>query len=237
MADKQIPSVFAHRGVSAEFAENTLDAFAAASERGADGVELDVRRTADGRLAVHHDARLADGRVIVETPSSELPDEVPVLEAALDACGDLVVNIELKNLPGEPDFDPESHLADLTVDIVRRRERTDQVIISSFNFADITKAQRLDADIATGWLVLDMVDITAMVASVVDGGHRALHTPAARTSAAIVQAAHESGVQVRAWTVDDPALVTELAELGVDALITNDPAATRSTLLAWARPG
>ena len=49
-------AVFAHRGCTEGFVENTLEAFAEARRLGADGVELDVRLTADGALAVHHDA-------------------------------------------------------------------------------------------------------------------------------------------------------------------------------------
>ena len=59
--------VIGHRGASRAERENTLEAFHAAVAQGADGVELDVRRTADGALAVHHDAHLPDGRAIVLT--------------------------------------------------------------------------------------------------------------------------------------------------------------------------
>ncbi len=61
-----MPAVIAHRGASKAFAENTVAAFRGALAMGADMVELDVRRTADGRLAVHHDARLPDGRAICD---------------------------------------------------------------------------------------------------------------------------------------------------------------------------
>ena len=57
--------VIAHRGASATFPENTIEAFRGAAEQGADWVELDARRTADHSLVVHHDALLADGRAIV----------------------------------------------------------------------------------------------------------------------------------------------------------------------------
>ena len=72
-------SVFAHRGASATQTENTVAAFAAAVAMGADGVELDVRRTADGALAVHHDAHLPDGRLLCEVATSALPSHVPSL--------------------------------------------------------------------------------------------------------------------------------------------------------------
>ena len=65
--------VIAHRGASAQFAENTLDAFLGAVDQGADGVELDVRRTADGHLAVHHDDTLADGTGSWTTAFADLP--------------------------------------------------------------------------------------------------------------------------------------------------------------------
>src|SRR3954453_22244315 len=73
------PLVIAHRGASAAFPENTVEAFEGASRLGADWVELDVRRTADGLLAVHHDARLGGGRAVVELPASALPASVPDL--------------------------------------------------------------------------------------------------------------------------------------------------------------
>ena len=65
--------VIAHRGASGLEPENTVAAFRRAVALGADGVELDVRRSADGVLVVHHDARLADGRAIVTVPEAELP--------------------------------------------------------------------------------------------------------------------------------------------------------------------
>src|SRR5687767_2173304 len=97
--------VIAHRGASAAYRENTVTAFAGARDMGADMVELDVRRTADGTLAVHHDAVLGDGRALVGLRRDELPDHVPTLEEALDACAPLAMNIEIKNYMGDPDYD------------------------------------------------------------------------------------------------------------------------------------
>src|SRR3954447_13954392 len=100
--------VIGHRGASARFAENTLDAFSGAIDQGADGIELDVRRTLDGALALSHDDTLEDGLVVVETPVGDPPDHVTDLASALDVCRPLaVVNIEIKNWPEDKDFDPE----------------------------------------------------------------------------------------------------------------------------------
>ena len=229
----RLPIVLAHRGVSSEFPENTLEAFGAARFRGADGVELDVRVTADGDLAVHHNPRLDDGRVIAQLTKSELPDEVPTLQAALEACEGLTVNIELKNLPGEPDFDPSSSIADLTVAIVNRLGLVANVIVSSFNLASLERVRQLDPGFATGWLVIDVGDLDAMLDRLVDGGHRAIHPPVGRTTAKLIGAAHDRGLQVNTWTVDDPIRIEQLAGDGVDAVITNVPDVARDALLRW----
>ena len=63
--------VIAHRGASKVERENTLAAFRRAGEMGADAVELDVRRTADGAMAIHHDAHLGDGRLICDLAADE----------------------------------------------------------------------------------------------------------------------------------------------------------------------
>src|SRR4029453_15138043 len=65
--------VIGHKGAAGLAPENSLAAFRVAREVGADGVELDVRRTSDGALAVHHDATLADGRMLLDVPVGELP--------------------------------------------------------------------------------------------------------------------------------------------------------------------
>ncbi len=230
---ESLPTVFAHRGVSKEFPENSLEAFGAAKFRGADGVELDVRVTADGGLAVHHDARLEDGRVIAHVLTDELPSEVPTLERALDACGGLTVNVELKNLPGEPDFDPASTIADLTVATISRLALADKVLVSSFNRSSLDRVRVLDPSIETGWLVFDLDETEAMLDRVTDGGHVALHPPAARTTRALIEASHARGIRVNAWTVDDPIRIEQLAGDGIDGIITNVPDVAREALLRW----
>lgn len=238
MSNKQptvrtLPTIFAHRGVSSEFAENTLEAFGAAKFRGADGVELDVRVTADGGLAVHHDPRLEDGRVIAQTPTSELPDDVTTLQPALDACGGLVVNIELKNLPGEPDFDPGSAIAEQTVAVVERLALADRVVISSFNLATLDRVRQLAPEIPTGWLVFDLTELDEMLGRISDGGHHAMHPVVSRTNKALITAAHRKNIKVNTWTVDDPIRIVQLAEDGVDGIITNVPDVARDALLQW----
>lgn len=234
---RSLPGVLAHRGVSVEFPENTLEAFGAAPARGADGVELDVRRTADGVLVVHHDPDLVDGRLIIETAVADLPDAVPTLAAVLEACDGSEVNIEIKNSPGEPDFDADGTVATDVVGLVHDLDVTERVIVSSFNYQDILGVRAVADDVATGWLVLDVDDVATKIDFLVAHGHRALHPPADVTTPAVVNAAHDRGILVNTWTVDDPARIVELAEAGVDAVITNDPATARAALSRWAAAG
>lgn len=219
--------IFAHRGSSRDFAENTLEAFRGARNDGANGVELDARRTADQGIAVHHDARLVGGRVIVETPTNEIPEDIPRLDTALQECAGMIVNIELKNLPGEPDFDPSNQLADLVVGAVKRLGAETSVLISSFNLSSVERVRALEPSIATAWLLADFEDLHARFDRAKSLGLRAVNLPGGRTNAEMVNAAHERGLRVNVWTVDDPGQMRDLIKAGVDGIITNVPAVAR----------
>ena len=215
-------SVIAHRGASRAAPENTVAAFRRAAEMGADMVELDVRRSADGRLVVHHDAHLADGRAVASTRADELPAAVPSLEAALDACAGMAVNIEIKNDPDEPGFEPDRALADDVAAVVAARGDTDRVLVSSFDRASIDRLQEVASPpIATAWLVT--VPSPDAIEVVVAGGHQALHPWWQAVDQALVERAHAAGVAVNVWTCDDPEAMVRLAGWGVDGICTNVP--------------
>jgi len=217
------PAVWAHRGASAAFPENTLEAFAGAIAMGADGIELDVRRTADGALAVHHDAALADGRTIVRLRADELPAWVPFLAVALDACAGVTLNIEIKNVPIDPDYDPDESVAARVAELIAERGQHGRVIVSSFSLAAIDAVRSADEQIPTAWLTLPRYDQVKACETVVERGHRALHPHHSGVTAAVVDAARRHGIALNTWTVDDPAEMARLAALGVDAIVTNVP--------------
>jgi glycerophosphoryl diester phosphodiesterase len=199
--------VLAHRGASARERENTLAAFA--RTLGADGVELDVRRSADGRLVVHHDP----------LPAGPVPDHVPTLVEALDTCAGLLVNVEIKNAEGEPDFDPDRRLAlDVVALLAGRRDR---VLVSSFDLATIDAVRAADPSIPTAWLVVGIDDDTLGV--LLDHGHRVLHPWHGSVTVAVLADAHRRGIAVNVWTCDDPARIAELARWGIDGVCTNVP--------------
>lgn len=217
--------VIAHRGASRAEPENTLSAFRRAVEVGADGVELDVRRTADDRLVVHHDPHLADGRAIIETTRSELPAEVPDLSEALDACSGLFVNIEIKNDPGEPDHDPSDWVVHRTLAELERRPGDRSAggrwLVSSFRATTVETCRRLAPRVRTAWLVDEVDDdVIARAARV---GHAALHPWVVGLEQDRVRACRAVGLAVNTWTCDDPERMRELMAWGVDGICTNVP--------------
>jgi glycerophosphoryl diester phosphodiesterase len=222
--------VWAHRGARRQAPENTRAAFARAVELGADGVELDARHTADGVVVVSHDPVVRDFGVLAERSFAELRAaraDVATLDEALDACAGVLVNVELKCLPGEVDYDPGDRLVGLVADTLAERGRRDDVLVSSFNLEALNRARTRDPGTPTALLTLSGFDPDAALALVVDGGHAALH-PHLRAlhggrAAAVAGRAHERGVRVNVWTVNGAARVRRLSGAGIDAVITDEP--------------
>jgi glycerophosphoryl diester phosphodiesterase len=215
--------VLAHRGASATERENSLAAFEAARALGADGVELDVRRSADGVLVVHHDAVLPDGRALHTLTTAELPAHVPTLEASLACCRGLVVDAEVKNLPTDPGFDPTESVAADVANMAARMGMAAEVVVSSFSLLSVDAARAVGAGVATAWLTLAAYDQFDALALAADHGHGALQPRHEAVTPELVAAAHERGMEVHAWTVDDPDRVAAMAAAGVDIVITNVP--------------
>lgn len=218
--------IMAHRGASRAERENTVAAFRRAVEMGSHAAELDVRRTADGVLVVHHNPDLGDGRIIGRMAASELPEHVPTLDEALDACTPMWVNVEIKNDPSEPDFDPLDTIADATVDCLRRRrEGDDRWLISSFRREIVDRCRSTYPAIPTAWLtvVVDDDDLERTIGDLAATGHRALHPWVGALTRATVETCHRFGVQVNTWTCDDPERMRELISWGVDGICTNVP--------------
>lgn len=225
-------AVMAHRGASRAERENTLAAFARAAEMGAAAVELDVRRSADGHLVVHHDPRLADDRVIVRTTRVELPAEVPSLDAALDACHGMWVNVEIKNDPAEADFDDTDDIAVTVADALRSRGEPARFLVSSFRRETIDRFRSAAPDIATAWLTPGIADddMPATFDSLRDYGHSAVHPWFGLVTKRFIDEAHARGLMVNVWTCDDPAKMSELHAFGVDGICTNVPDVAIATL-------
>jgi glycerophosphoryl diester phosphodiesterase len=186
-------------------------------------VELDVRATADGYLVIHHAAHLPDGRVIYDLHARELPSDLPDLAAAIDACGEMAVNIEVKNSRKDPDFDNERTVAGEVARFVADRSLQDQILVSSFDVGSIERVRVVDRTVPTAWLTMVIPDAAAVAAGLAANGHRALHPYDLVVDAALVETCHDLGLEVNVWTVDDPARMEQLVGFGVDGICTNLP--------------
>lgn len=217
--------IMAHRGASHAEKENTLAAFHRARAMGADAVELDVRLSRDGTMVVHHDPRLADGRIIVELDASDLPPEVPRLADALDACAGMWVNIEIKNDESEPDFDPDDELAGLVSSHLRDRGETERWLISSFRRRTIDVLHGLIPDVATAWLttIVDEQELETLADDLLAAGHVALHPWVGGVTRQMIDVFHSRGLVVNTWTCDEPERMRELLDWGIDGICTNVP--------------
>jgi glycerophosphoryl diester phosphodiesterase len=208
----------AHRGASLAAPENTLEAFRLAVTLGADAIELDARRTRDGRVVVHHDATLpgADEPLISLTRAevANLAPSVPDLDDALAACSGAWVDIEIKNSPFDPDHDAEDSTLEAITPLV-----DETIIISSFNPTTVARSHR--RGIRSGWLLTRSMDPL----SVLDEwpGYEFVLPPLETFSIAIAERAALADAEVGVWTVDDPAEIEALASQGVGAIFTNAP--------------
>ena len=237
------PLIVAHRGASVDEAENTLEAFEAAIGAGADAVEFDVRITADGHPVVMHDPtvdRTTDGTGLVSSHTlaeigalridlaSGAAARVPTLHEALRVLsGRAAVDVEIKNIPGEPDFDSERELA---VEAVHRALDevgfVGDVIVSSFNPLSIAASLAARPEIPTGLLTEYGVDAVAALRFAADQGHAWVLPFVGKVleaDASFPGEVHDAGLLLGTWITDDPAEAVALSRSGVDALATNDP--------------
>ncbi|HEX6581398.1 MAG TPA: glycerophosphodiester phosphodiesterase family protein, partial [Actinomycetota bacterium] len=229
------PMVVAHRGASVEQPENTIAAFEAAIDAGADVVEFDVRMTADGHAVVMHDldvSRTTDGHGLVSDMTLEEIRRlgVPGLEEALRCLsGRAAADIEIKNLPGEPGLTPAREAAvEATLEALDATGFAGQVIVSSFNPASIAHSRALRPDVPTGLLTEYEVAAEEALARATSGGHPWILPFVSRVLDAgrgFADQVHDGGALLGVWIADDPDTARRLFELGADAVATNDPRA------------
>lgn len=221
--------VMAHRGASVAAQENTVEAFRLARVMGADWVELDVRRSADGMAIVHHDVHLADGQMISELQSDELPEHVPSLAQALEACEGMGVNIEIKNLPEDPDYDSNHLVADAVAGLISAYLGPERAMVSSFNVGAADAVRAVDPTVRTA-LIYGLIDPSLAIGRALAHQMSALHPYEELVDEVLVRRAHEAGLAVNVWTVNDEARMTELVEMGVDGILTDLPDLARSVI-------
>ncbi|TCP55529.1 glycerophosphoryl diester phosphodiesterase [Tumebacillus sp. BK434] len=245
------PMVLAHQGASAYAPSNTLEAFALAVEMGADAFETDVHMTRDGHVVVSHDDtvnRLTDGSGFIKQKTlAELkeidfgykftPDggktfpyrgkgvTIPTLEEVLTAFPGMRINMDIKQTT------PPMELA--LVETIKKCRAEDRVLIASFHTSTMKRFRKLASKrIATGANTREMVEFVCYWRS---GLHKfykppvdAFQVPEQGFGVRVVtpkmlRIAHEHGVKVHVWTINEEADIRRLLEWGVDGICSDYP--------------
>lgn len=224
--------ISAHRGSSAVAPENTLAAVERAIDDGADFVEIDVQRTADGAIVVAHDAdlmRVAGNPIVIsQARLADLMDvdigswfdpqfaqERPAtLEQAIDVAeGRIKLIVELKSYKADA-----RQLVLEVVSILRKRQMIDDAVIMSLKYDELMEVTRLAPEITVGFVAsASLGDLTSLDVDF-------LAVSQSQATDLLIAAAHNRGKDVFVWTVDDPQTASLMIDRGVDNLITNDPA-------------
>lgn len=211
-----------HRGAAAYEPENTLRSFMKAVELGVNAVELDVRKTGDDHLVVIHDAevdRTTNGRGLVnELTLEEIKqlttgkgERIPTLGEALNFLGDRVrILIELK----------EGGLEEKVLELLYKTKMKRNVIVVSFHEEVLERMRELDRDVETGLIYVRHENPADTALRL---GARYLLPFYRLTNARDVKRAHEMGLKVIVWTINDRAEVLEYAKMNVDGIASDMP--------------
>jgi glycerophosphoryl diester phosphodiesterase len=241
-ADDAFPVVVAHRGASSTRPENTIPSFEEAIRLGAGILEFDVRLSRDGVPVVIHDAavdRTTDGTGLVhELTADELsslnagtaaePTPLPTLAEVLRCVsGRAAIAVEIKNIPGEPAFEPTREpIVEAVHAELERQGFEGAVLVVSFNPSSIAASKAVAPDVPTGFLTTDLVEPREALAYAVSAGHDMI-LPGTRASIpagpSFVAEVHAAGLRLGTWTVDDLETFGMLLDRGFDAVASNDP--------------
>jgi glycerophosphoryl diester phosphodiesterase len=159
-----------------------------------------------------------------------MPGHVPLLQTVLLASHGMTVNIEIKNLPTEPNHDPEELAARGVGKLVAELGAVDRVIVSSFWMASLDAVRHALPEMATGLLVASWFDPDAGLAMARQHDCTAVHPHVTLVSASLVEEAHGAGLAVTPWTVNDRGSLEAMAAFGVDTVITDDVGLAVDTL-------
>ncbi|RKS05483.1 glycerophosphoryl diester phosphodiesterase [Nocardiopsis sp. Huas11] len=234
------------RGVVDGLRENTAESFAAAAAAGADWVEVDVRRTADDALVLHHNAALDDGRTIVDLTAAECARAGLIgLDEGLAAIPPGVgVDVDVKTVMEDAVDAPSRRTASLLLPYLRRESARRRVFVCSFDPGVLLTVGEEVPGVPTAWMPYVRNPLDSAVAGALGMGCPIVAIdarsfgltgedprPGRRSVAYTVDVAHRAGLQVLSWC-PDPVDAARFAQEGVDAVVVDDVPGTVSALKA-----
>lgn len=227
--------VMAHRGDSVDAPENTLPAFQAAIDHGADAAEMDVQMTKDGTIVVMHDSsidRTSTGSGnIWEVTYDEIKDldngsffspdfsdtRIPTLDQVIKLCkGKLYLNIEIKRTGHDDGIEQK------VIDIIKGNQFQGQCDITSMDYNTLVTVKNIDPTIKTVYTTTvalgNVEDLKASDAFSVEGTF---------VNQSFMRSMRQNGKEVYVWTINDEGEMQTMINMGVNAIITNDPVTCR----------
>ena len=229
-------TIFAHRGFSGKYPENTMLAFEKAVEIGVDGIELDVHLTKDNEIVIIHDEdikRTCDGEGFVKDMTLEELRKfdasatfrgvygfcgIPTLREYFELVKDtpIITNIELKT--GVYEYHT---IEQRVIDMVREFGLSEKIIFSSFNHFTVKRCEEIAPEIKRGFLTGDWIyDFGKYTA---ERNVQCCHPWHVSLSEEVIREMHEAGCEINTWTVNEYADIEKLSAWGVDSLIGNFP--------------
>jgi len=229
--------IFAHRGAAGSAPENTIASFKQAIADGTDWIELDVQESKDGEVVVIHDSdvmKLAGvSPKIWESTTEELQkidigswfdknfsgEKIPTFKEVLEtAKGKVKVLIELKY------YGHDVALEQKVVDLVESMGMSKEVAVMSLKPAQVEKIKALRPEWKSGILLSKVVgDVSKMDVDFLAVNLGMMHP-------SLIKTTHKAGKKLYVWTADDPLIMFKMLTLGVDGLITNEPALARKVM-------
>lgn len=228
--------IFAHRGYSAKYPENTMLAFVEAEKAGADGIELDIQLTKDGEIVVIHDDkvdRTTNGTGYVKDLTLKeiqnlnaahnhatiiKKEPVPSLREVLEwlRTNELQCNIEIK-----PSLESFRKIEEPLITMIRKYGLTERIVISSFNHYSIVYCYQLAPEIEIAPLYAEGLFMPWVYANSIKA--KGMHPKHLVAPNEIIEAALDFGMKVRPYTVNKEQDMRRLFEIGCTAFITDDP--------------
>ena len=223
--------IFAHRGLSSLYPENTIEAFKKALEYNIDGVETDVQLTKDNEPVIIHDEMLyrtsgfhgfVKDYTLEELKKLNFNNKfegvyrIPTLDEFLELFEgkDLIINLELKTSIFE-----YPSIEKIVYEKIMKHNLKDKIIISSFNHESLLRFKEIDKDIKTAVLTADrIVNVEEYVKSL---GCSCYHPLFATCKKERIDKAHSLGLEVNVWTIDDEVYFNMVKAIGVDTVMTN----------------
>jgi glycerophosphoryl diester phosphodiesterase len=238
--DHPRPIAFAHRGGASHYPENSWPAFEHAVKLGYAYLETDAHATADGQVVAFHDKTLdrvtdASGRI------AELPYEVvakariggtepiPLLADLLGSWPGLRFNIDVKDAPASGPL----------AEVIRRTGAWDRVCVTSFSGRRLGATRKaLDQPVCMATAPAGIgvirygVPPAILAARFAAWSIRCTQIPYGMATPWYVRRAHAAGLAVHVWTVNDPAVMADMLDIGVDGIMTDKTEVLRELMIS-----